>query len=119
MNGLVRFEVEYGTKLGTYLLYWIRQSISAAISTCGRLIQVPRHHEEAILQLRKQRSRLQTCLQRQATCCPASPQIFSTSSDLSDNLLIPGVQQYSSRIQNSDTTQSTVTDSHIQEPSMQ
>ena len=58
MHGLVKFELGRGTKLATYLLYWIRQSISAAISAFGKIIRIPRTHQYTILHIKRHRSHL-------------------------------------------------------------
>ena len=66
VRGLMKFKPSKGTRLSTYLVHWIRDAISAAISACGRIIRTPRHHQYAILQVKKARSHLSQRLHRQA-----------------------------------------------------
>lgn len=96
MRGLMKFDTSQGTRLCTYLVHWIRDGISAAISACGRIIRTPRHHQYAIVQVKKARTHLYQRLQRSVNSLRVShllqdgiQGIFITVSHIAFNIVPP------------------------------
>lgn len=66
VTGLMKFDPNRGTRLSTYLVHWIRQGISLAIAAHGKVVSTPRHHQYAILKLKRERRQLTQSLRRRA-----------------------------------------------------
>ncbi len=69
--GLIRaidkFDYRRGTRLSTYATWWIRQSISRALSEQGRTIRIPIHMSDRIRRLHKTAQRLEQTHGRKPT----------------------------------------------------
>jgi len=69
--GLIRaidkFDYRRGTRLSTYATWWIRQSISRALSEQGRIIRIPIHMSDRIRKLHKTAQRLEQAHGRKPT----------------------------------------------------
>jgi RNA polymerase primary sigma factor len=67
MKGVERFDYKRGFKVSTYVTWWIRQSITRAISDQARLIRVPVHMHDQLRQLRRTARRMAHELGRDAS----------------------------------------------------
>ena len=69
--GLVRaiekFDYRRGFKFSTYAIWWIRQALIRSIQNQSRTIRLPSHLHEELLQFRRERTRLERELGREAT----------------------------------------------------
>ena len=57
MKAVDRFDWRRGCRFGTYASWWIKQSISRAISDQGRVIRLPAHITDSISQVQRLRQR--------------------------------------------------------------
>ena len=55
MKAVDRFDWRRGCRFGTYASWWIKQSISRAISDQGRMIRLPAHMAESISRVQRMR----------------------------------------------------------------
>jgi len=62
-----RFDPAKSRKLSTYATWWIRQAISRGIADEGRVIDLPVHVHERLMQLARARASLRQQLQREPT----------------------------------------------------
>jgi len=53
MKAAERFDYKHGVKFSTYAVFWIRQSLTRAISDYGRTIRVPVHAQEDMRRIKK------------------------------------------------------------------
>jgi len=67
MHAVRKFDWRLGFKFSTYATWWIRQAISRGIANTGRTIRLPVHVADAVRQVRRVRSRLESELGRSAT----------------------------------------------------
>jgi len=67
MEATDRFEYQRGYRFSTYAYWWIRQSISRAISNCGRTIRLPVHAIESSRIMRRAAERAEQKLGRSPT----------------------------------------------------
>lgn len=66
MNAVRRFDYRRGHKFSTYATWWIRQTISRAISNHARTVRIPAHMFEALTKLRSTETRCYQMLHREA-----------------------------------------------------
>jgi RNA polymerase primary sigma factor len=59
MRAVEKFNYRRGVKISTYAVWWIRQSISRAISDQGRTIRIPIHMTETAVKVMRERRKLQ------------------------------------------------------------
>lgn len=69
MKAVERFDPSRGNTLGTYAIWWIRQSITRAMADLCRTIRIPVHLQERSRKLERVGSQLQLQLGRPATIC--------------------------------------------------
>ena len=62
-----KFDYRRGTKVGTYVTWWIRQSITRTLSQQGRTIRIPVHMSDCIRRLHKTAQRLEQDFGRRPT----------------------------------------------------
>lgn len=58
VKGVEKFDYKRGFKLSTFVLYWIRQSISRAVDDQGRTVRLPVHINEKLNKYRKAKNEL-------------------------------------------------------------
>jgi RNA polymerase primary sigma factor len=59
MRAVEKYNHRHGVKLSTYAGWWIRQSITRAMTDQGRMIRVPQHMAETARNVHRERSKLQ------------------------------------------------------------
>jgi len=62
-----KFDYRRGTKVGTYVTWWIRQSVTRTLIEQGRTIRIPVHMSDCIRKLHKTSQRLEQDFGRQPT----------------------------------------------------
>jgi len=62
-----KFDYRRGTKVGTYVTWWIRQSVTRTLSEQGRTIRIPVHMSDRIRRLHKMAQRLEQDFGRRPT----------------------------------------------------
>jgi RNA polymerase primary sigma factor len=67
IKAVERFDLAKGAKLGTYAVWWIRQSIKRALSNQGKLVRLPVHLGDKMSKMRRVALRLSEELGREPT----------------------------------------------------
>ena len=67
VRAIVKFDYRRGFKFSTYAIWWIRQALIRSIQNQSRTIRLPSHLHEELLHYRRERTRLETELGREAT----------------------------------------------------
>jgi RNA polymerase sigma factor (sigma-70 family) len=82
MKAVDRFDWRRGCRLGTYASWWIRQSISRAISDQGRVIRLPAHIADAVSRVQRLRH-----MSRQLSGAEPSAHELATLAQVSEDRL--------------------------------
>ena len=82
MHAANKFDETRGFKFISYAVWWIRQSITAALTSKGRLVRLPQNKIQALLKIKKCAAILEQRLERRPTIQEIADELGMTPSDV-------------------------------------